>query len=160
MSGNLFCLGGVGVIFVLVALFAARSTIKDWRRYRESGKWVPVTGQIITSNVTARNSSKGGSIYGINVLYDYQVMGQAYQGDQVSFGAEGTGFQTRRKAEKQLARFPMGGKTTIYYDPNDPRQAVLERKFDITGAILVVILGLAGLAMIVFSYVQLSTPGN
>ena len=159
MNGNLYCLGGFGVIFLLVSLLAATTAIKDWRRYRESESWVPATAQIITGNIIARRGSKNTS-YVLDITYTYKVLGQSYESNQFSFGSEGTGYDTRKKAEGMLAKYPTGSQTTIYHNPNNPQQAVLESKYDSTGAILAVIVGILGAGMIIYSYLQLLALGN
>ena len=159
MDGNLYCLGGFGVVFFLASLLAATTAIKDWRRYRESENWVPVTAQIVSGNISARRGSKSTS-YVLDIKYAYKVLGQSYENNQFSFGSEGTGYDTRKKAEGILAKYPIGNQVTIYYDPNNPQQAVLERKYDSTGAILAVIVGILGIGMIIYSFLQLLALGN
>jgi hypothetical protein len=158
-DGNLFCLGGVGVIFILIALSVAISAIKEWRRYHESDNWTPVTAEIISANISSRKGTKS-TTYFVNITYAYEVFGQPYQSGQFSFGSEGTGYETKKAAEKVIAKYPPGSKQMIYYDPNQPAQAVLERKYDATSAILAVIVGLAGFGMVIYSYVQLSAMGK
>ncbi len=159
MDGNLYCLGGFGVVFFLASLLAATTAFKDWRRYRESENWVPVTAQIVSGNISARRGSKSTS-YVLDIKYSYKVLGQSYENNQFSFGSEGTGYDTRKKAEGILAKYPIGNQVTIYYDPNNPQQAVLERKYDSTGAILAVIVGILGIGMIIYSFLQLLALGN
>jgi len=159
MDGNLYCLGGVGVFFILVCLLAATTAIKDWRRYRESENWVPTTAQIITGNIIARRGSKNTS-YVLDITYAYNVLGQSYESNQFSFGSKGTGYDTRKKAEGMLAKYPTGSHATIYHNPNNPQQAVLERKYDSTGVILAVILGILGVGMVVYAYLQVLALGN
>ena len=159
MDGNLYCLGGVGVIFFLVSLLAATTAIKDWRRYRESENWVPITAQIVSGNIFARRGSKSTS-YVLDIKSAYKVAGQSYENNQFSFGSEGTGYDTRKKAEGMLAKYPNGSQAMIYYDPSNPQQSVLERKYDSTGAILAVIVGVIGAGMIIYSYLQLLALGN
>lgn len=159
MDGNLYCLGGFGVVFFLASLLAATTAIKDWRHYRESENWVPVTAQIVSGNISARRGSKSTS-YVLDIKYSYKVLGQSYENNQFSFGSEGTGYDTRKKAEGILAKYPIGNQVTIYYDPNNPQQAVLERKYDSTGAILAVIVGILGIGMIIYSFLQLLALGN
>jgi hypothetical protein len=57
------------------------------------------------------------------VQYTYQVMGQMLQGRKVMPGPEvgGTG------AHKVVNRYPAGAQVMVYYDPNNPSDAVLER---------------------------------
>lgn len=154
MDGNLLCLGGVGVIFALAGLFAGYRAVMDWRRFRKSQGWVPAAGRILYSNVFVQSGTPGDRSYQVSIAYTYQVMGQSYQGNQLAFGSEGTGYSTRSAAENVAARYPAGSEVTIYYDPEDPVKAVLERKYNPVGATLSVIFGLAGLGMIIFSYLQ------
>jgi len=154
-DGNLYCLGGVGVIFILVGMMSAASAIKAWQRYHNSDSWIPATARIVSANISSRRGSKSTTHF-VNITYAYQAMGQSFQSDQFSFGSEGTGYDTYNAAEKVLAKYPTGSQQMIYYDPNQPSQAVLERKYDFTGAILAVIVGLAGIGMIVYAYIQLS----
>ena len=159
MDGNLYCLGGFGVVFILVSLLAATTAIKDWRRFRESDNWVPATAQIVSGNVSAQRGSKY-TTYEVNIRYTYAVLGQNYESGQLSFGSEGTGHDTRKRAEKVIARYPAGSQVTIYYDPNNPQQAVLERKYDSTGAIIAMIFGAFGVGIIIYAYLQLLALGN
>ena len=159
MDGNLYCLGGFGVVFFLASLLAATTAFKDWRRYRESENWVPVTAQIGTGNISARRRTKSTS-YVLDIKYAYKVLGQSYENNQFSFGSEGTGYDTRKKAEGILAKYPIGNQVTSYYDPKNPQQAVLERKYESTGAILAVIVGILGIGMIIYSFLQLLALGN
>ena len=159
MDGNLYCLGGFGVIFILVSLLAATTAIKDWRRYRESDNWIPTTAQIVSGNIFARRGSKS-TTYVLDIKYVYKVLEQSYENNQFSFGSEGTGYDTQKKAEGILAKYPVGSQVTIYYEPNNPQQAVLERKYDSTGAILAVIVGVLGIGMVIYSFLQLLALGN
>ncbi len=159
MDGNLYCLGGFGVIFILTALLAGATAIKDWRRYRESENWIPAAAQIISGNISVQRGSKNTS-YVVIIRYAYAVLGINYESGQFSFGSEGTGYDTRKRAEKVIAQYPAGSQATIYYDPNNPQQAVLERKYDSTGAILAIIVGIIGAGTIIYSYLQLLALGN
>jgi hypothetical protein len=89
-DGNLFCLGGVGVIFMLIALSVAISAIKGWKRYQESDNWIPITAEIISADISSHKGTKS-TTYFVNITYAYEVFGQPYQSGQFSFGSEGTG---------------------------------------------------------------------
>ena len=56
----------------------------------------------------------------------------------------GFGFQQSygnpSKAQAVLAAFPVGGQVTVYYDPNNPAEAVLERKAG--GSIITLVVGI------------------
>ncbi len=61
------------------------------------------------------------------ITYEYSVAGITYTNERIS-----TGFITYANPEEQrvrdfLARYPQGATVTVYYKPNDPQMAVLER---------------------------------
>ncbi len=116
--------------FVIVALFLLIMALRSMRRATASQSWVQTSGQIIASTLEARrsHSSSGGysTAYYPVVTYQYVVNGQMYQGSRINFGSPiGSGFAGI--AQRWLARFPAGATVPVYYNPNDPTQAVLER---------------------------------
>ncbi|MBP6178454.1 MAG: DUF3592 domain-containing protein [Anaerolineales bacterium] len=159
MDGNLYCLGIFGLIFFLAALMAASRAVKDWQKYRASQHWLNANGQILNTYISTQGSANKGKSHQVHISYSYEVMGQGYQGNQLSFGSEGNSYDTRSSAEKEIARFPEGSPVTVYYDPDRPAEAVLERKYNSTGAILAVILGVLGAGIMVYAYFQLSSLG-
>ena len=86
----------------------------------------------------------------LDVRYGYQVMGSEYQGDKIAFGPKTGG--ACGKAMKVLSKYPKGGTVTVFYDPEKPSVAVLER--NISKAFLVY--GVILLAMGIFFYIQWS----
>jgi hypothetical protein len=57
------------------------------------------------------------------VQYSYEVKGERYEGNRITPGLQwgGTG------AEKVIDRYPVGARVTVYYDPKNPSEALLER---------------------------------
>jgi hypothetical protein len=57
------------------------------------------------------------------VTYTYQVLGREYQSNAITpgFDVGGTG------AEKITGKYPEGRQVRVYYDPQYPSRAVLER---------------------------------
>ena len=76
------------------------------------------------SNLEARHSSEGGWTKYPAVQYSYQAVGQAYEGSRIAPGPEvgGSG------AGKVVARYPAGAQVMVFYNPQNPSDAVLERK--------------------------------
>jgi hypothetical protein len=81
-------------------------------------------GTISTSYLERRSSSDGGSTNYPVVQYSYQVGGQTYQGMKLAPGPDvgGTG------AGKVVARYPAGAQVMVFYNPQNPSDAVLETK--------------------------------
>ncbi len=73
------------------------------------------------------------------VKYEYEVNGQLYVGDRVNIGPMQKSVNPR-KSQEILARYPVGGNVTVYYNPANPQEAVLER--EAAGANVAMILGI------------------
>lgn len=94
-----------------------------------SEEWPSVQGTVRSSGVREETSSSGSrrsssTTYHASVVYDYQVGGQAYQGERISYGEYGTGDSGR--AQKIAAGYPEGAEVRVYYQPDDPQESVLE----------------------------------
>jgi len=103
-----------------------------WNRQRQvsaSKSWPTTTGTVLSANVELRQSRSGRSGYSLShypiVVYDYEVRGQRYQGNRIGFSEIGTGWAG--PAQQKLARYPIGGAVQVYYNPQNPMEAVLER---------------------------------
>jgi hypothetical protein len=114
---------GAAIVFFVLGS-RARGTVSA------TNNWVTATATIINASVEA---SRGGTVdggtattYYPRVLYEYQVNGQTYRGDKRILGEEvSKGIQSW--AEKDIAKYQRGTTVPVYYNPADPRQAVLER---------------------------------
>jgi len=93
------------------------------RKVEQASNWPSTMGMVLMSTLEARHDSEGGYTYYPVVQYEYRVMGQPYQGNRIMPGPSvgGSG------ANKVVARYPAGTQVTVYYDPNNPSDAVLER---------------------------------
>jgi hypothetical protein len=116
----------VGIIaFVLFILNAIFLTILFFMRRKMAAvsQWPSTMGSVIRSTIEQRSSDDGYVNYPV-VQYSYQVGGQPYQGMKLAPGPEvgGSG------AGKVVARYPAGAQVMVFYDPQNPADAVLERK--------------------------------
>lgn len=115
--------------FVVVALFLARWSMKQKARVNASQNWPSTTGRILFSSVEQRRTSnaRGGystSYYPV-VRYDYTVNGQQYQGGTINFGQVGLG--SYNAVAQKAAQYPVGSMVQVYYNPENPADAVLDR---------------------------------
>lgn len=127
--------------------------VKDWQQYRASEDWQPIPAQILESRVEEHASGIKDEkdetyTYTPIITYSYQVMGQSYQGNLISFGSSNVSYDYENKAKKIVDRHPMGTPATVYYNPADPAQSVLERNFNWSNVVLWGVIGLAGVFMI------------
>ena len=138
---------GKGLGILTMAMFAAGIFLLAWGGYEmkrayESRSWPNTQGTVISSYIdkrSHRDSNKRTSIvYTPKIQYQYQVEGKHYTCKRIAFGGESGG--KRSKAKKVVDRYPSGKKVTVYYNPQDPKVAVLKAGFS-WGAILAFLAG-------------------
>lgn len=119
----------VAVPFLLVALFLGGIALRGRRKTRASQNWPSSMGRVLAAYVDARRSTSSGgtsTAYYPVVLYEYNVDGKPYQGQRISFGLEvGSGW--RGQAEKKIASYPPGSMVEVFFNPQNPAEAVLEK---------------------------------
>src|SRR5438552_17107868 len=92
---------------------------------RTSQGWPSTGGRVLQSQVGAHTSSDQTLIYEPNVLYEYNVSGQVFQSKQISYGAV-VGTSSPTWAEGVIAKYPLGGAVSVFYNPRKPSEAVSE----------------------------------
>jgi hypothetical protein len=91
---------------------------------RASADWPNVRGQVLSSDVRVSSDSEGGDSYVPQVEYSYLVNDVEYRDDTIKFGENSYG--RRRTAEEIANRYPVGQSVSVYYNPAEPDEAVLE----------------------------------
>ena len=123
---NMTLLLTVGIIgFVLLILNAVFLGVIYFMRRKMAtvSQWPSTMGTVMTSGVETRSSGDGYTDYPV-VQYTYQVGGQSYQSLKLAPGPEVGGSGAR----KVVAKYPSGAQVMVFYDPQNPSDAVLERK--------------------------------
>lgn len=129
--------GGTLFIVVVVGMFGgvfAVAIVVKWWEVRKAAKWRSAEGKVVVSGVRSWRRGPGDAGYDFHdtemtnepdVQYVFRVGGKEYRGRRVTIGEKTSSFEL----EAILARYPVGATVTVYYDPADPNQAVLERDF-------------------------------
>ena len=108
---------GAGVGLIIFGLFTMRETSR-------SRGWVSVDGRVITSSVTEYRG-KGGTTYRPFVMYSYAIGPVRFMSNRIAFHAVSS--SDRRAAAMLAAGYPVGRTVRVFYDPQEPDQAVLDR---------------------------------
>ena len=91
---------------------------------REKSKlWPTVEGTITSASTDKREISNNSYIHVANLTYDYRVGDQGYQSDRIVFGGNFEG--TLQEVGAFMESHAVGTKGPVYYDPNDPANAIL-----------------------------------
>ncbi len=126
LCGGFFFLvfGGLGVWLIV-------SSRKQRQQVAASQNWPTTVAQITLAEVreSSQTDSEGDiqRYYYPQVKYTYQVGGIMYQGDKLTFGAK-RGYASLKKANEEIARYPLGTQVQVYYNPEKPQEAVLEQR--------------------------------
>jgi hypothetical protein len=114
---------GVGAVMILGAL-------RQSARGRETRGWTRTSGRIVDARVEELPgpAEEGGPRFRAVTRYSYEARGRAYESEQVSVGSSPTETTSdRSEAQRQVDRHPAGREVEVWFDPADPRQAVLVR---------------------------------
>jgi hypothetical protein len=116
--------GIIGCVFMLMNAIFLGILVATQRKMKAVQSWSATLGAVSNSFVERRRSSKGGSTSYPVVHYSYQVNGEGYLGRKIAPGMEvgGSG------AGSVVSRYPAGAQVMVFYDPENPSDAVLERK--------------------------------
>lgn len=137
----------VGGIFLIVW---GSNELKD---AYQSRSWPSTQGKITSSYIKKQVNKKSGTnrtttSFSAKVHYRYMVGGTTYSGDRICFGGTYSGGK-RSLAKKVADSYPKGKKVTVYYDPENPKEAVLKTGFSWTtfmvfiGGLLFLCVGIA-----------------
>jgi hypothetical protein len=95
--------------------------------YRQSTQtWQSTTGTVLMSSVQSSYSSGSHSTYPV-VVYQYEVSGQRYQSQRIKAGEQFLNVRVSGQAEATVRKYPIGATVTVYYNPSNPTESVLER---------------------------------
>src|ERR1017187_420815 len=113
----------LGPIFILVgaAMFAIWLFLR--KKAMATGQWPSTRGRVVASDVYLHRGTEGPGTEEVRVTYDYAVAGATLHGHRISMGGSGSG-----SIKAQFARYQPGAEVDVFYDPNKPASAVLERK--------------------------------
>lgn len=160
----LLCAGGFCLLFAGIGAFLVYKGFQGRKKAEASQNWPSTAGQITDARVShsTRTDSDGDTTttYTPHVEYVYQVGGQEYRGKNITFGFT-QGYGSPGKAQEALARYPVGSQVSVYYDPSQPGESVLERKAGgftlslIIGGIFLVIGVCAGIPGVLWALVSL-----
>jgi hypothetical protein len=139
-------LTGIKVVVFLIALAVTAFGAKQLRAANRTRRWRATHGVVNSTRIETFEGSDTPQ-YRFVIAYDYLVDTRTYEGSQTFLGSTAMAFPHREQAEKLQRRYPPTARVPVYYDPVDPRRAVLERgiHWSIWLLLLVGLVFLAGL---------------
>lgn len=116
-------LGALGFTAILANFFLYRMVIETQNKEKAVMQWPSVTGTVVKSEIRIHRTSEDHTEFP-DITYTYEVMGKAYRCKQILPGGEIGGMDI----QSTLNRYPLNAQITVYYDPHNPKDAVLERE--------------------------------
>jgi hypothetical protein len=119
---------GLTVASQLLGTALAVDGVRTVARGRATLGWLPVRGRIVHSMPGFSGTSSAGtrrvSVFTPGVLFEYEVGGQRQRSNLVGFRGY---FPSVGEMWRVSRRYTVGEDLTVWYNPADPSQAVLER---------------------------------
>ncbi|WP_164021548.1 DUF3592 domain-containing protein [Pyxidicoccus trucidator] len=132
-------LSTISVILAVTGLGVLVWGLRRMQQIARTADWPTTEGTIRSSTVTSREVAPINAetsydddapkpapqiLYRPEVEYTYTVDGQSYTG--TSLGKDVVEVSSKQHAQAHAARYPRGTPAKVFYDPEDPSQAVLE----------------------------------
>lgn len=122
----------MGALMIGLIIFA---TAYKYYEVRKASGWLQTSGKVLSARAVSRRvrtaESRAGAAPGADenirnfaeIRYEYHVDGRRYAGSRVSIGED----LGDHDVEETLRRYPRGSVVTVFYNPEKPDEAVLER---------------------------------
>jgi hypothetical protein len=109
------------VLTVIIFAFDEKVATDVFHQY-EAVSFPTTIGKVFHSTVSVTHSSKGGTSYHVNILYDYEVDGQSFQGSTFRYDLIGP---PAVQAYAAVRAHPAGSEITVYYRADNPSDSLL-----------------------------------
>jgi hypothetical protein len=166
IAGALLILGiGVGALFFgLRALWRAPAALSQTIGVRLAARrWPAAPGTIIGAEIRVTPDSGKEPSYETVVRYAYTVQGRQYEGTQDDLTWVSS---SQELAQAIVARYQVGASVSVYYDPQAPQRALIDRSIrphHLVGlllfSLLLPLLLAGGLLAILTGLAMLAAPG-
>ena len=117
----------VGLIFLPMAVLFVVAVIAKMLEVRRAAGWSTAVGRIVKSSTAAEHRRSAGEATTVKTMpaveYEFSVGGRKVRGNRIGIGEDSGGANT----EATLRRYTVGAAVTVYYDPANPKNCVLER---------------------------------
>ncbi len=103
----------------------------------DSNKYQKTNGQITSSSIGMNGTRGGWKFY---IQYEYYIKDVRLVSERVHFGYQATDY--RSYAQGYVDKYPVGKNVVVYYNPDNPKEAVLEPQVKWFGQLYIDIFGI------------------
>lgn len=116
----------VGVVLIVSSCMVYTNfSVPMVEEAKVSESW-PTTSGVITHSEIQQSESDGTTMYAANINFDFTVDNKSYSGDRISLSSGNATTSSIREVKKELLQYQLGANVTVYYDPEFPKNAVLQ----------------------------------
>jgi hypothetical protein len=119
------------LIFLGIGIGMLIKLAQNYRKLQRSKHWLTTNGIITFSDLDAQVSTDDEGFrtttYLARINFAYDVNGNHYECDRINFDY-GMRTSNLRKQQSVVEQYPTDSAVTVFYDPDDPSQAVLEKR--------------------------------
>ena len=120
------------IFFVAGSLLLAFGIFSLSHDLTDPSEWASVEGTVLESKINSYSTrSYGrGRNYRLTVRYEYEVGGLRWVGNRAKVSDNAVAYRTDLDSIEQLKQssFPVSAKVLVYYNPKNPKQAVLDTR--------------------------------
>jgi hypothetical protein len=149
--------GLFALVFVAGGCFCILMPIYLFFKGRLAETWPSTSGQIESAEIKENSSPDDGRQFYLRVTYSYRINGTAYTSSKISVADRS--YYSPQEAANALRRYPVRGYVTVWFNPHDFTDALIERDRKPGRAILVLLfvgLMFIGMGVLVYSACGLS----
>jgi hypothetical protein len=117
----------IGLIFLPMVVLVVAAVAAKMLEVRRASGWSTAVGRIVKSGTAAQHHRFAGEATTVKTMpdveYEFSVGGRKIRGNRIGIGEDSGGANT----EATLRHYTVGAAVTVYYDPANPKNCVLER---------------------------------
>lgn len=116
----------VPLLFIAAGAVMSFLGVRQFMRAQASPTWPTVTGVVTISELGKHvgNERATSTTYRADISYDYVANDRSYVNGAINFATVNS--SDPAAARRLLKRYPVGKQVTVYYNPAEPQEAVLE----------------------------------
>ncbi|MBF0427562.1 MAG: DUF3592 domain-containing protein [Magnetococcales bacterium] len=138
-------------LLLVVGIFFLASGYYPLHLSMMSANWAVVEGEITQSTLLSLTEREGGFMsrlfYRSQVEYEYVIHNQRYRGTQIEFGLGDQRFFLKEFAQRITQRYPVGKPVRVFFNSDQPNEAVLECTPSAGGCLLFMMIGMVCIAV-------------
>jgi hypothetical protein len=136
------------VPFILIALLFVWLAMRGRKSANQTKNWPTASGRILSADIQMHRDSDGSTPHPV-ITYSYRVMGKDYVGTRITRTNMSIGGSLY--TPRVLERYPVDKRVDVFYNPDNPQEAVLEQGSPASGIFLLVavIIGISLLCSVV-----------